>query len=62
MMITDATWKRIRERFSEEEKQKLRDAYLGEVICPKGIVIDEAKLDDALFDKVTAAKKELVHG
>ena len=58
MLITDATWQRIRERFSEEEKQALRDAWCGETICPKGIVIDEAKLDEALCARVTAAKKE----
>lgn len=62
MLISDATWKRIRERFTEEEKQALRDAYLGEVVCPKGIVIDEARLDNDLAARVTAAKKELVHG
>lgn len=62
MLISDATWKRIRERFTEEEKQALRDAYLGETICPKGIVIDEAKLNEALRAKVTAVKKEMVHG
>jgi hypothetical protein len=56
MLISDATWKRIRERFTEEEKRALRDAYLGEVICPKGIVIDDAKLDNALAARVAAAK------
>jgi hypothetical protein len=56
MIISDATWKRIRERFTEEEKQALRDAYLGETICPKGIVIDEATLDNALLARVAAAK------
>jgi hypothetical protein len=56
MLISDATWKRIRERFTEEEKQALRDAYLGEVICPKGIVIDEATLDNAPLARVAAAK------
>lgn len=56
MIITDRTWARIRERFTEEDKQKLRDAYLGEVICPKGIVIDEANLDSDLAARVAGAK------
>lgn len=56
MILSDRTWARIRERFSEEEKQALRDAYLGEVICPKGIVIDEAKLDSELAARVAGAK------
>jgi hypothetical protein len=56
MLISDATWKRIRERFTEEDKQALRDAYLGETICPKGIVIDEARLDNELRTRVAAAK------
>lgn len=62
MLIFDATWARIRERFTEEEKQKLREVYLGESICPRGMVIDEAKLDEALRAKVIAAKTERVDG
>jgi hypothetical protein len=58
MLITDMTWQCIRARFSEEEKQQLRDAYAGETICPKGIVIDEAKLDEKLRARVVAAKNE----
>jgi hypothetical protein len=56
MLISDATWKRIRDRFTEEDKQKVRDAYLGETICPRGIVIDEARLDNELRTRVAAAK------
>lgn len=62
MLISNATWARIREGFGEEEKQALRDAYLGETICPRGIVIDEARLDEGLRTKVLAAKKGAVHG
>ena len=43
MIIRDTTWKRIREQFSEDEKDELRTAICGESICPRGIVIDQDK-------------------
>ena len=56
MILSDATWARIRERFTEEEKQALREAYLGETICPKGIVLDDSQLEAGLLARVAAAK------
>jgi hypothetical protein len=60
MLITDTTWNRIRAEFTEEQRQALRDAISGETICPKGIVIDEARLDEELSAKVLAAKARRV--
>jgi hypothetical protein len=36
-------WNRIRRHFSEAEKDTLNNAITGEVICPRGCVIDETK-------------------
>ena len=52
MIITDAIWNRIREHFSEDEKATLRSAVTGEVICPRGFVIDADKLDAGLANKI----------
>jgi hypothetical protein len=56
MIVSDAMWAHIRKQFTEEEKQQLRDAYLGETICPRGIVIDEAWIGPALMARLKEAK------
>ena len=55
MIVTLATWERIRDQFTEDEKATLRSATTGEVICPAGAVLDVAKLDAGLADKLTRA-------
>ena len=44
MLIRTSTWQLIREQFSEDEKSELNEAYAGETICPRGIVVDEQRL------------------
>jgi len=43
-LITLATWTENRKSFSEPEKQELRDAIVGEAVCPRGLFTDLAKL------------------
>ena len=55
LIITVSAWEKIRGQFSQEEKDKLNAAYCGEVVCPRGIVIDEEKIDIALLAKTRQA-------
>jgi GTP cyclohydrolase FolE2 len=60
MLIREEMWDRIRDRFTEFEKQKLRAQVTGMTICPKGWTIDEAQLEEPLADKLKATvKREL---
>ena len=56
MLITDVTWNRIREQFSEDEKKALRAHVTGETICPRGIVVEESELSAELAAKLKTAK------
>lgn len=38
--------------WSDEEKNKLREAMTGETICPRGCTIDETKLNPELVQKL----------
>ena len=60
MLIADNTWEAIREQFSEEEKAAMRAVVQGQCICPRGVVIDEDGLDEALRQKLQAAKQKQV--
>ena len=44
MRVWMTAWERIRENFSEEEKRLLNSAIVGEMICPKGLELNEEKL------------------
>ena len=56
ILLTDKTWARIRENFTEDEKQSLRDQCVGETICPKGIIISDVQLDQKLSIKIQRLK------
>ncbi len=43
MLIRMTDWERVREHFSQEEKDRLNAAYTGETICPHGITVDETR-------------------
>jgi hypothetical protein len=55
MNINNDKWEQIRDVFSEEEKQELRDRVIGQTICPAGNIIDTDNLDPAILNKLTAA-------
>lgn len=52
MLIRMNRWEQVRQHFSEDEKRALNAAKTGEVICPRGIMIDEEALRPALRQKV----------
>jgi hypothetical protein len=52
MLVTAQTWDRIREFFSEEEKQQLRDVEVSQAICPRVSFIDEERLGTDLRAKI----------
>jgi hypothetical protein len=52
MIIRDTTWSRIREQFSADEKAALNKTITGHAVCPRGIAIDEDKLDVPLREKI----------
>jgi hypothetical protein len=56
MLIRETTWAKIREQFTEDEKQQLRDASNGQTICPPGTVVDEDRLGAELREKLKRAK------
>ena len=43
MLLRMSEWESIRERFTEAEKRVLNDAITGEVLCPRGCLVDEEK-------------------
>lgn len=40
MFVSDRSWNRIRDQFTEDEKVKLRTAVTSLSICPGGVDID----------------------
>jgi hypothetical protein len=59
LFVITKNWLRIREHFSEEEKDKLNAAIIGEAICPQGVWLDEAKAGETLVIKIKAVIKGL---
>ena len=58
MLIRMVIWKKIRTQFTGGEKDKLNAAITGQAICPRGIIIDETTLPEALRNKLLAAMAE----
>jgi hypothetical protein len=40
MLVRDSEWQKVREHFTEDEKDFLRKFVTGEVICPRGFTTD----------------------
>lgn len=59
LFVLTKNWLRIREQFSEEEKDKLNAAIIGEAICPQGVWLDEAQAGEILVTKVKSAVEGL---
>lgn len=55
MLLQMAQWEKIRCHFSEEEKDKLNAAIDGQVLCPKGCILNESKLGEGLKEKLKSA-------
>lgn len=58
MLITEMLWQKIRTQFTEEEKTQMNDAFCGQVICPRGVILDEAALSAELLEKLKNAKQK----
>jgi hypothetical protein len=52
MIVTLAKWETIRDRFSDDEKDALNAANIGETICPRGIIVDEKQLSAKILEKL----------
>ena len=57
MLLKMADWHRIREQFTDAEKDAINAAITGEVICPRGCTLSESLLTPALADKIKTAVK-----
>ena len=55
MLVRDSVWDKIRTRFDFQEKIELTNAISGQVICPKGFIIDAEKLTEPLRSKIQEA-------
>lgn len=54
MLIRDSEWNNIRDQFTEAEKQELRKADAGLVLCPPSTLLDEHLLSAEMAQKVNA--------
>lgn len=54
MLVRMADWEEVRGQFTESEKESLRQATTGEVICPRGLVVDLEVLSSDLRKKLLA--------
>lgn len=52
MIVTFAKWETIRHLFSDDEKDSLNAAKIGETICPSGVIVDEEKLSAEILEKL----------
>lgn len=52
-----ATWAKVREQYSEAEKDVLNAAIIGEAICPRLVFLDTDKLGADLTAKIRASNK-----
>lgn len=60
MYIRDSQWQDIRQQFSEEEKAQLREALVGETLCPRGFHINEDGMLTGLLAKLRALIPPLI--
>lgn len=52
LLITEVAWDAIRDDFTEDEKQQLRDAAIGTTVCPRGTFVDEDRLGQEMRRKL----------
>ena len=52
MLIRFSDWELARDKFSESERDQLNSAITGEAICPRGAIVDPAKLTPSLRRKL----------
>jgi len=52
MILRYEHWQSIREKFSHDEKCEIHEAIDGQLVCPRGWAIDEAKLRPELLERL----------
>jgi hypothetical protein len=57
MILSDWLWAKIRDNFSCEECQIIRDAEIRYSVCPRGQILSDTLLGEALATKITNFKK-----
>lgn len=62
MQVLDRTWQAIRDKFSEGEREQLRNATCGLMICPPGVQIDPERVPDPLLRKFSNASDAYLSG
>lgn len=58
MILRHATWEKIREQFTEEEKADIRIGITGEIICPRGWSVEIGNILEPTRAKFVAALNE----
>ena len=58
MLLKIDDWDRIREHFTDAEKKILNEAISGEVVCPRGCMIDEEKAGSVLVKVKTLLRED----
>jgi len=62
MMVTLDGWKSVRHLFNELEKDLLNGAVVGETICPRGMILNEAAMSKELALKLREALNDAKKG
>jgi hypothetical protein len=55
VLVLLARWTAVRGRFTAEERTRLNQAIIGQVICPRGVVLDTKALPTELTEKLREA-------
>jgi hypothetical protein len=52
MIIRQSIWEQIRDEFTSDEKAAMSRAFRGEMICPRGFIVNPDALEAALREKL----------
>jgi hypothetical protein len=61
MLVTEDAWEQVREHFTEDEKEQLREATQATSICPRGAFVDEERLSEGLRKKLKRHAAAIEH-
>ena len=53
--ISNRRWERVRDRFDEDDKSRLLAAKVGEIISPRGVVLDLDQIQPELRSRLEEA-------
>jgi hypothetical protein len=52
MIIRQSIWEQIRDEFTSDEKAAMSRAFRGEMICPRGFILNPEELGAPLKEKL----------